>query len=64
MQNLDGPKGRIDRFEKVLDLKGNLSNEQKHRLLEIASKCRVHKILDTPQEFATKLLEDEDWTVH
>jgi len=64
MQNLDGPKGRIDRFEKVLELKGNLSNEQKRRLLEIASKCPVHKTLATPQEFASKLLEDEDWTVH
>lgn len=64
MQNVDGPKSRIDRFEKVIELQGDLSEEQKRRLLDIANKCPVHKTLATPQEFATKLLEDDDWTVH
>ncbi|HEY7746891.1 MAG TPA: alpha/beta fold hydrolase, partial [Desulfuromonadales bacterium] len=37
--------GRIDRFERELELKGELSAEQRRRLLEIAGRCPVHRTL-------------------
>lgn len=36
---------RIDTFQRVLQLKGPLSADQKKRLLEIANKCPVHRTL-------------------
>ncbi len=64
MQEVEGSSRRIDRFEKVLELVGDLDEEQKRRLMQIASKCPVHRTLASSQEFATRLLEDEDWTIH
>jgi len=64
MQEVEKSSKRIDRFEKVLELVGDLDDEQKRRLLQIAGKCPVHRTLSSPQEFATRLLEDEDWTIN
>jgi uncharacterized OsmC-like protein/alpha/beta superfamily hydrolase len=36
---------KIDRFERELELRGELSEEQRNRLLEIAEKCPVHRTL-------------------
>ena len=49
--------------KRVIDLIGDLSSEQKNRLMEIADKCPVHKTLATPQEFATKLIGTETWKI-
>jgi len=38
-------EGRIDRFERVLELQGQLDTEQRRKLLEIADKCPVHRTL-------------------
>jgi uncharacterized OsmC-like protein/alpha/beta superfamily hydrolase len=38
--------GKIDRIERVIDLKGALDAEQRARLLEIADKCPVHRTLE------------------
>lgn len=37
--------GRIDRFDKIVELEGPLDATQRERLLEIADKCPVHKTL-------------------
>lgn len=37
--------GLVDRIEKRIRLEGDLSEDQRNRLLEIASKCPVHKTL-------------------
>lgn len=63
LQNIDGPNSLIDRFEKVIELVGDLDEGQKKRLLEIAGKCPVHRTLASPQQFATRLLEEEEWTI-
>ena len=52
---------RIDRFERELELIGDLDKSQKVRLLEIANKCPVHRTISSPSEFATKLIEEEEW---
>ena len=54
---------RIDRFEREIELIGDLDVDQRHRLLEIANKCPVHKTIASPSEFATKLLEEEGWNI-
>ena len=36
---------KIDRIERVIELKGNLDEKQRARLLQIADKCPVHKTL-------------------
>ena len=38
-------EGYVDRIDKTITLEGDLSVEQKQRLLEIADKCPVHKTL-------------------
>lgn len=56
---MDGVKSMIDRFERIIELKGALTIEQRLRLLDIANKCPLHRTLATPQEFAKRLLEQE-----
>ena len=38
-------EGRIDRIERRISLTGELDDEQRARLLEIAARCPVHKTL-------------------
>lgn len=51
----DTPKGKVDYFERIIELEGDLDDTQRSRLREIAYKCPVHKTLTTPQEFVTRL---------
>lgn len=51
----DNPQGKIDRFERELELSGDLSDEQCSRLLEIADKCPVHKTLHGEAQITTSL---------
>jgi uncharacterized OsmC-like protein len=48
-------EGKIDRFERVLELTGNLSAEQRQKLLEIANKCPVHRTLRSEVIVETRL---------
>ncbi len=47
----------IDTFYRDISLEGDLSAEQKKRLLEIADKCPVHKTLHSKTQVITKLIE-------
>lgn len=38
-------EGRIDRIERVIGLDGDLEDDQRRRLLEIADRCPVHRTL-------------------
>lgn len=46
---------KIDQIEREIELFGDLSEEQKQRLMIIADKCPVHKSLNAPVEIKTKL---------
>lgn len=48
----------LDTFDRTIELKGDLTNEQKDRLLEIANKCPVHRTLSNEIRISTKLLEN------
>jgi len=41
----ESEQGYVDRIDKRISLSGELSEEQRQRLLEIADKCPVHKTL-------------------
>lgn len=47
--------GKMDVFDRVVYLHGDLSIEQQQRLLEIANKCPVHKTLHSASEVTTRL---------
>ena len=48
-------EGKIDRIEREIELSGELSAEQRQRLLEIANKCPVHQTLERRNEIVTAL---------
>jgi putative redox protein len=54
-QNPDSPKSKIDHFNLVLEFNGDLSEDQKERLLEIARKCPVHRTLNAPVKIVSRL---------
>jgi putative redox protein len=47
--------GKIDRIERSLELTGELDDEQRQKLLEIADKCPVHRTLESENLIVTEL---------
>ena len=54
----DKPK-KIDRFERTLIVGGDLTDEHRARLLEIADRCPVHRTLHEEVEVVTTLLDKD-----
>ena len=54
---LDDPKARIDTFRREIILSGPLGNDQRKRLLEIASRCPVHRSLSSPTQILNEEME-------
>lgn len=44
-ENCETEDGRVDRIEREIEVRGDLSDDQRDRLLEIANKCPVHRTL-------------------
>jgi putative redox protein len=55
-QDADGGFSKIDTFVREIHLEGDLDDAQRHRLLEIADKCPVHKTLESSAEIETRLV--------
>jgi putative redox protein len=53
--NCEDPKSRIERIEREITLVGNLSDEQRARLLEIAARCPVHRTVTGPVRMVDRL---------
>jgi uncharacterized OsmC-like protein len=47
--------GHIDRIEVAIEATGDLSEEQRRRLLEIAEKCPVHRTLKSEINIRTRI---------
>lgn len=47
--------GKLDRIERDVELLGSLDDEQRARLLDIASKCPVHRTLTSEIAIVTRL---------
>lgn len=52
-----GAQTRIDRFQRVIHLSGDLDADQRQRLLEIADKCPVHRTLEMSSKVVTVLAD-------
>ena len=48
--------GMLDRIERDIELQGDLDEAQRARLLEIASKCPVHRTLGSEIDIQTRLV--------
>ncbi|MGD1848485.1 MAG: alpha/beta fold hydrolase [Salibacteraceae bacterium] len=48
---------KIDHFDRVIEIEGDLDAKQKSRLLEIADKCPVHRTLHNEVKVTTRLKE-------
>ena len=49
-------KGKLDRIRRDIEVRGDLDDEQRDRLLEIADKCPVHRTLKGEIDIASKLV--------
>lgn len=49
-------KENTTRFTKKVELKGNLDEEQRKRLFEIAARCPIHRSLENPVEINSELI--------
>ncbi|MDX1763383.1 MAG: OsmC family protein [bacterium] len=50
------PNARVDIIERELKFRGDLSDEQKKRLTEIAERCPVHRTLPTETKIRTTVV--------
>lgn len=53
-------EARADRIERIVSLKGPLTDEQRARLLQIADACPVHKLLAAGAVLTSRLAEDPE----
>jgi putative redox protein len=56
-RDCDGEESRIDRFVRELELRGDLDETMRQRLLEIAGQCPVHRTLTGEVRIETTLLD-------
>ncbi len=49
--------GMVDRIELDISFAGDLSQEQAERLLEIAGRCPIHRMLTLSVQVQTRLME-------
>jgi putative redox protein len=54
-EECDTQEGKLDQITKTIFLRGDLAQEQKERLLEIAERCPVNKTLTTECRVRSKL---------
>lgn len=54
-EECESASGKIDRIEREIELIGELDDEQRQRLLEIADKCPVHRTLHSEISVKTRL---------
>lgn len=54
----------INVFRQRMNFVGDLTLEQKERLLEIAGRCNVHRVLTTPNLMIEELVTDEELGEH
>lgn len=55
----EGREGRIDRFERQIELIGDLDDEGREKLKKIADKCPVHRTLEQSSLIATVLGDEK-----
>jgi putative redox protein len=56
-ENCDAEPRQIEVLQKLVTLKGDLSDAERRRLLEIADRCPVHRTLHSELEVRTELVD-------
>lgn len=56
--SVEGQPAKVDRFARRIVLDGDLTEEQRQKLLEIANKCPVHRTLSSASLIETELCEN------
>lgn len=54
----EGREGRIDRFERIISVEGDIDASLGGKLAEIAGKCPVHRTLEASSAVVTKVIRD------
>jgi putative redox protein len=57
-EHCENSDSKLDHIERLIELQGDLTQEQRERLLDIANKCPVHRTLTSKNIITTKLVED------
>ena len=55
IKNSKDSSAKISRFERIIQLEGDLDEKQKERMLEIANRCPVHRTLQETIKIETKI---------
>lgn len=53
-EDCESADGKVDEFRRTLELEGDLSDDERDRLVEIADKCPVHRTLHSEIKIRTK----------
>ena len=53
-ENCETKEGKIDRIDREITLEGDLTAEQRAKLMEIADKCPVHRTLHREIDIRTR----------
>jgi putative redox protein len=53
-EDCESDNSKITFFDRSIEIKGNLDDKQRKRLIEIADKCPVHKTLESKNKVETK----------
>ncbi|MCL6272943.1 bifunctional alpha/beta hydrolase/OsmC family protein [Muricauda sp. 2012CJ35-5] len=56
-EDCENPSAKIDTFRREIKLQGDLDDNQKARIMQIADKCPVHKTLHSETQVISKLVE-------
>ena len=56
-EKIDVDGNKVDRIERNITLRGDLSNEQRERLLEIANKCPMYRTLQSDITIDSRLAD-------
>ncbi|MFB6258851.1 MAG: alpha/beta fold hydrolase [Flavobacteriales bacterium] len=59
-EDVGAEKGKLDRFTRSIEMEGDLDEDQRKRLLEIADKCPVHRSLHSEIVVDTRQYEQEE----
>lgn len=57
-QDCEDPKSKLDHIDKIIELEGDLDQNQRERLLEISAKCPVHRTLSSEIVISSSLYEE------
>ncbi|MEP2023666.1 MAG: OsmC family protein [Reichenbachiella sp.] len=54
-ESCDEKSQKVDTFERIISIEGNLDEDKKQRMLQIANKCPVHRTLESDTVIRTTL---------